>query len=420
MKLSILNARLIDASCDLDGTSNIYIEDDKISSIGTAPSNWSPDESIDATGLIATAGFIDIGTNLGSNKDGLLSETNAAYAGGYTSLAISPSEHNSLDNSAVLQSLLDKAQNLIHLAPIAGITKDLAGKVLTDMGALKIANCVGVSNARFNFADLNIMALALKYAKGMDLKVFFYPEDKDLKDNGVMHQGKVSIKMGLAGIPVSAETISLSRDLILIQEIGVKSHFCGISAAASLDILQHARDLGVDFSADVSMANLVYTHNEINNYDTNFHLEPPLRTSFDREELVKAVNSGKIEVITSGHTPVEIAYKNAPFAETRAGMSNLETAFSMGFSLVLNKEMQLAKLIQAMNANPAKTLGFANRGSLKAGNQADIVLIDANKKWTPKATTWKSYGTNNPLIGKELQAKIKTTLASGKIQHNEL
>lgn len=418
MKFSIENVRAIDKSSDLDVQTNIYIEENKIVALGDAPSNWGSQKKLEGQGLIATPAFIDIGTKIGTDKPKLESESKAAYAGGYTSLGICATSANPLDTPPLVQTLLEKAEQIIQIAPIAGITKNLAGKVLTDMGELKNAGAFGISNMRSPFADLNIMSLALKYAKGMNLKVFFYPEDIELKNQGVVHKGKVAIKMGLDGIPVSAETISLSRELILIQEIGVKSHFSGISAAASLDILQQARDLGVDFSADVAIANLCYTHNKLADYDTNFHLEPPLRTSYDKDELLKAVNMGKIEAISSGHTPVEVAYKNAPFAETKAGMSNLETLFSMGFNLVLQEKLGLNRLIEALTSSPAKILGFKNRGSLKVGKIADISLIDLNKKWTPSLDTWNSYATNNPLIGTQIPAKVVATIASGKLRYS--
>ena len=327
-------------------------------------------------------------------KSTMKTESKAAIAGGVTTACIQPDTEPVVDTAAMAHMIRRNAQQHsgIRIVPIGALTQGLAGDSLTDMAALKEAGCVGVSNARTAISNTLLMRRAMQYAATFDITVFIQSHDPWLTGNGCVHEGELSTRLGLPAIPEAAETVAVARDLALVETTGVRAHFNQLSCARSVDMIREMRTRGLKVTADVAIHNLLLTEFAVDDFNALCHVLPPLRSKLDREGLRRGLLDQTISVICSDHSPCGIDDKLAPFSETAAGISGLETLLPLSLKLVDEGVLELPQAIACLTRNPARVLQV-NGGTLKGGSPADICIFDPNQSWNfrPKknAKRWK-------------------------------
>ncbi|WP_028303668.1 dihydroorotase [Oceanospirillum maris] len=420
MNLTIRGGRLIDPAQQLDEVIDIHIADGRILALGQAPAGFAPERTLHAEGQVVSPGFIDIGAHLRepgpSYKGNLRSETKAALAGGYTSICCRPDTNPCIDSSAVVQQIMDKVKLLgqAKVRPIAAMTKNLEGTHLSNMAGLQHSGCIAVSNMRNAIEDTLILRRCFEYASTFDLRVVFYPEDSWLRGDGCAHEGALATRLGLGGIPAAAEAIGLSRVLHLVEVTGVRVHFSMLSTAQAVEMIARAQAKGLPITADVAMTHLIYTEAEIDGYNSQFFVQPPLRSHADRDALRQGVRDGVLSVITSAHLPHEEAAKMAPFAASEPGMATLETLLSQGLELVKAEVISLPQLVERLTIGPAQAMGLAV-GSLAVGQAADLCIFDTESEWQVNDDSLFTAGENTPLMGAYLKGQVQTTLVDGSV-----
>ncbi len=419
MKIKISNGFVIDPANNIESKQDIYISQGRIAAIGKQPDGFTVDETIDATDCHVIPGIVDLRARLRepglANKGTIKSETRAAAASGITTLCIPPDTTPVIDTISVTELIHQRANEAGYakVVTLAALTAGLKGEQLSEMAMLKKhGNCVGVSNALAPITNNLVMRRAMEYAASCGLTIFLHSEDEGLAGNGCAHEGAISTRLGLAGIPETAETNAISRDLLLVEQTGVRAHFCHISSARALQMIARAQYDGLPVTADVSAHHLHLTEMDIGYFDSNCHVRPPLRTQRDREALVEALATGNVNAICSDHEPHDADAKLAPFAETEAGISALETLLPL--ALRLSDELSLADVIDRITHQPAKILGI-DAGTLSLGEKADICIYNPETNWILKTEDMVSAGRNTPFEGWEFKGKVKYTLLNGKI-----
>ena len=421
MRTRIFGARVIDPASGLDQASDLYLDGGKIVAIDQAPAGFVADKLIDASGLIASPGLVDLSAALRepgySRKGSIASETLAAAAGGVTSLCCPPLTKPVLDTSAVAELILDRAQEAGHakVFPIGALTKGLGGEQLAELVALRDAGCVAFGNGLAPFANNRTLRRALEYAATFDLTVVFHAQDADLADGGLAHEGPTASFLGLAGIPETAETVALARDLLLVEQSGVRAHFSQLTSARGAEMIAAAQARGLPVTADVAMYQLILTDEALQGFSSLYHVQPPLRAAQDRDGLRKALKAGVISAIASHHQPHEADAKLAPFGATEPGISSVELLLPLALTLVQDGLLDLPTLLARLTAGPAKALRLP-AGRLAVGAPADLLLFDAEGQ-TLAGETWYSKGGNSPFIGHCLPGKVRYTLVDGRISY---
>lgn len=419
MPTQILGARLIDPASGRDEITDIYCQDAKIVAIGQAPASFSAAHTIDAQGLVAAPGLVDLSVALRepgySRKGNIASETLAATAGGITSLCCPPQTKPVLDTAAVAELILDRARESGHakVFPIGALTRNLAGEQLAELVALRDAGCVAFGNGLANFTSNRNLGRALEYAATFDLTVVIHSQDSDLSVGGLAHEGPAAAFLGLAGIPETAETIALARNLLLVEQAGVRAHFSQLTTARGAQMIADAQARGLPVTADVAMYQLILTDEALHGFSSLYHVQPPLRSAADREGLRQAVKSGVISVISSHHQPHEADAKQAPFGETEAGISSAEILLPLALTLVEDGLLDLPTLLARLSSGPAAALQLP-AGQLSIGGAADLVLFDPSSS-TLAGERWHSKGRNCPFIGHCLPGSVRYTLVDGRV-----
>lgn len=421
MKLSILGARVIDPSSGLDQTTDLHLHAGKIIAMGSSPADFSPSQTLDAQGLVAAPGLVDLSVALRepgySRKGTIASETRAAAAGGVTSLCCPPRTKPVLDTSAVAELILDRAREAgnCKVFPIGALSKGLEGEQLAELIALRDAGCVAFSNGLDNFRNTRTLCRALEYAATFDLTVIFHSQDHDLAAGGLAHEGPTASFLGLPGIPETAETVALARDLLLVEQSGVRAHFSQLTSARGAALIAQAQARGLKVTADVALYQLILTDEALIDFNSLYHVQPPLRTRADRDGLREAVKSGVISAISSHHQPHERDAKLAPFGATEPGISSVELLLPLAMSLVADGLLDLPTLLARLSAGPAQALRLP-AGKLHVGAAADLVLFDPNRS-TVAGEGWLSKGENCPFMGHSLPANVRYTLVDGHITY---
>lgn len=420
MNLHIKNGRVIDPSSQLDTQQDIFIRDGKIVAISTHLDGFIADQAIDATGLIVCPGLVDLNARLrepGQEHTATIeSETAAAVAGGITSLCVPPDTDPVIDTPAVVELIEDRAKKAgrAMVYTIGALTQKLQGELLTEMAALKTAGCIGVSNGLSPIKNSLILRRAMEYAATLDLTLFINAVDPWLQGNGCIHEGAISARLGLTGIPETAETIAVARDLLLIELTGVRAHFHNISCGKTVKLIKDAQNKGLAVTADVSAHHLHLSEHDIGNYDTLSHVMPPLRSIRDREQLQQGLREGIISAICSHHQPLDNDAKLGPFAETTPGISGLETLLALTMKLVDDEEISLNQAIASLTCQPAEILGI-NAGQLKIGAQANICIFNPNIYNECQPSRFVSAGKNSPFSGWLFNNKVSHTIFNGKL-----
>ncbi|ENA35825.1 MULTISPECIES: dihydroorotase [Pseudomonas] len=418
MTLSIIKARVIDPATRLDQITDIHVSQGNIIALGEAPVSFKAETVIDASGLIAAPGLVDLNVSLrepGHTRKGTIeSETQAAAAGGTTSLCCPPSTKPVLDTTAVTELILDRAQaaGKARVFPVGALTKGLAGEQLAELVTLHSAGCVAFTNGLAPMAGMRTLRRALEYAATFDLKVIFTSQDADLAEGGLAHEGPTASFLGLAGIPETAETVALSQNLLLVEQSGVRAHFSQLTSARGIEMIAEAQARGLPVTADVALYQLFLTDERLEGFSSFYHVQPPLRTERDRQALREAVRSGVVQAIASHHQPHEEDAKLAPFAATEPGISSAELLLPLTLKLVEEGLLDLSTALHRLTSGPASILDLP-AGQLSVGTPADIVLFSLEER-TTVGKPWLSRGRNTPFMDVELPGRVRHTLVAGK------
>ncbi len=420
LRLSICHGRLLDPANGIDCVTDLHLADGRVLAVGATPAEFQPERVIDASGLIVCPGLIDLCARLREpgheHKATIASETRAAAASGITTLCCPPDTHPVIDTPAVAQLVqqLAKRAGKARVLPAGAMTQGLNGHKITEMAALQRAGCPVLSQANQPLHNAQVQRRALEYAATFGLTVFLHPCDPDLCEGGCVHEGRVSTRLGLPGIPEAAETVAIARDLALAEQTGARIHFRGLSTARGVAMLAEARQRGVRASGDVNIHHLFLTEEAVATFDANCHLIPPLRTAADRAALRHAVATGDLSAICSDHQPHDADAKLAPFPETAPGISALETLLPLALRLVELGEVELLPLLARLTSGPADILG-RTLGQLTPGAPADVCVFDPAEVWTPTAATLISRGHHSPFLGLELRGRVIGTLLGGRV-----
>lgn len=419
MRTRILGARVIDPNSGLDQISDLFIEGGLLVAIGDAPTGFVAENTLDATGLVAAPGLVDLNVALRepgySRKGSIATETLAAAAGGVTSLCCPPFTKPVLDTPAVAEMILDRAREAGHtkVFPIGALSKALEGEQLAELVALRDAGCVAFSNGLDCFRNSRTLRRAMEYAATFDLTVIFHSQDHDLAEGGLAHEGARASFLGLPGIPETAETVALARNLLLVEQTGVRAHFSQLTSARGAELIAEAQARGLKVTADVALYQLILTDEALQGFSSLYHVQPPLRTATDRDGLRQAVKNGTIQAISSHHQPHEADAKLAPFGATEPGISSVQLLLPLAMTLVQDGLIDLPTLLQRLTTGPATALRLP-AGILAAGQAADILLFDPQAS-TLAGETWFSKGSNSPFIGHCLPSAVRYTLVDGHI-----
>lgn len=421
MSLHIKGGHLVDPANGVDAPADLFIDARGfVVGVGQAPDGFVAERVLDARGRIVCPGLVDLRARLREPgleyKATIESETRAAVAAGITTLACPPDTHPVIDTPAMAQMIQSRAWRfgLAFIHPLGALTQNLEGKLLSDMEALDEAGCVGVTNALAPVTDTLVMRRAMEYAASFDLTVFLHSQDPWLAGNGCVHEGEVGTRLGLPGIPEAAETVGVARDLALIEQTGVRAHFCGLSSARAVAMIAEARARGLPVSADVTAHHLHLTEHDIGQFNTQCHVLPPLRARRDRDALRAALKSGVISAICSDHQPHEPDAKLAPFAEAEPGISGLETLLPLTLRLVEEGLLTRSEAIALLTHKPADILGV-DAGELGVGATADVCIFDPETRWTLREDNMVSRGHNTPFLGWQLRGRVTHTLVGGKL-----
>lgn len=419
-RIKIKYGRIIDPANQIDEIGSLYIADGKILSIFNKPQGFKADQVIDATNLIVCPGFIDLSARLRepgqTQKATFASETKAAASAGITSLCLPPDTKPIIDTPAIAELIKDKAEkvNYPQIYPIGALTQGLAGKGLSSMFALKSAGCIAVSNANEPLNSLVVLRRAMEYASSHDLTVFYRPDEASLSHNGCAHEGVFATHYGLPSIPEAAESIAVAQCLELAELTGCRVHFSQISCKRSVIKIQQAKKYGLNVTADVAIHQLHLSEQDIEPFNSVYHVLPPLRSETDKKYLQEGLANGSIDAICSDHQPHDLDAKLGAFPETEAGMSSLETLLPLTLKLVENHAISLSHAIESLTSKPAQCLGL-KAGALTVGYNADVCIFNPQKNLEINHQNWLSAGKNTPFWGQSLKGRVTHTLQAGKL-----
>lgn len=436
----IAGCRIIDPASKADIVGNILIAGGKVARISSS-SIEAPEDciEIEARGLIACPGFIDIHCHLREpgfeDKETIASGSRAAAKGGYTTVCCMPNTEPPLDNAALVESIKARsiAEGLVRLVPIGCLTRGRKGKELSEMAEMVAAGVAGFSDDGDSVSNPRLMRHAMEYSRKFDLPIIEHCEDAELAEGGVMNEGLVSIRLGLRGIPNAAEDVVVARDIALAELTGARLHIAHISTAGSVDLVRRAKEKGLRVTAEVTPHHLVLTEDRVmgvsrlmrvgpqglseDAYDTFAKVNPPLRSEADRAALVGGLKDGTIDAIATDHAPHTWMDKACEFGHAAFGISSIETAFGVLLGLVQSRQISLPLLISKLTYGPAQIIESSNSGlgRLSEGSPADIVIFALDKKWKVDPEAIVSKGKNNPYVGMDLQGKVMTTIFDGRV-----
>jgi dihydroorotase len=420
MKLHIQGGTVIDPVAGTEQKADVFVANGRIVSIGDAPGDFQPSKTIDAKGLYVAPGFVDLSARLREpgfeHKATLKSEMAAALAGGVTSLVCPPDTDPVLDEPGLVEMLKFRVQKLdqAHVYPLGALTVGLKGLVITEMVELTEAGCIGFSQADHPIVDTRTLLRALQYATTYGYAVWLRPQDSYMASGGVAASGAVASRLGLSGVPVTAETIALHTIFELVRATGARVHLSHLSSAAGVALVRQAKAEGLAVSCDVTINHVHLIDVDIGYFNSQFRLDPPLRSQRDREAIRAGLADGTIDAICSDHTPLDDDEKLLPFAEAAPGATGLELLLSLTVKWAQEARLPLAKALSRITAAPADVLKL-DAGRMTAGADADLCLFDPNAEWLVDPATLKSQGHNSPFLGYELPARVRATIVAGQL-----
>jgi len=416
--LLIRKGRVIDPNTGRDEVLDILIENGRL--VRIAASLDAPGaEIINAEGMLVLPGLVDTCVHLsepgGGRSGSIASETRAAASAGITHLCAQPNTNPVIDSTAVVRLIRERSfkAGFAKILPLAAMTRQLEGKQLAEMATLMEAGCIGVSNAGTPVQDALVLKRSFEYAATFGIPVMVQPQDAALSAGGCAHEGPVASRLGLPGIPAVAETVELSRALILCEATGVRLHVQQVSCGASTALIRDAKARGLPVTADVSIHHLLLDESALEGFNSDCHIQPPLRSRDDREALLVAVADGTLDAVCSQHIPLGSSSKQAPFPATRAGIAGIETLLPLMLKLVNEGTLTLHRAIELLTSGPARCLG-QQIGHLEIGRNASLCVVDAAAMRTP-IDDWLSAGKNSPWLDIALPGNVRLTVCEGKV-----
>jgi dihydroorotase len=418
----LANARIVDPSRDLDFPGDLLIADGVIREAKRGIHAAGVPEGtqiVDCDGRLVAPGLVDMRAFIGEPgaeyRETLASASEAAAAGGVTTIVCQPDTNPVIDDPAIVDFVLRRARDtaIVHVQPMGALTKGLHGAELAEIGLLKAAGAVAFTDGAKSVTNAQVMRRALTYAGDFDALVVHHTEDPDLIADGVMNEGEFAARLGLFGIPRAGETIMLERDIRLVALSRARYHAASITCAESLSVLRRAKEAGLPVTAAASVNHLTLNEIDIGAYRTFFKMSPPLRAEEDRKALVEALAEGLLDVVMSDHNPQDVETKRLPFAEAAPGAIGLETMLAAALRLVHNGDMKLVTLLKAMSTRPAELLGL-QAGTLRPGAPADVIVADIDAPWVLDPDKLRSKCKNTPFDEARLQGRIMRTIVAGR------
>ena len=414
-KLVLQGGTILDPLSGRSKKGNVVIERNKIKSVGST-GGAKGETKIDCSGLVITHGFCDVHVHFREpgreDKETLQTGSRAALAGGFTRVCVMPNTSPPLDSPESIRFIVEKAEECpVHIHPIGAVTKGQKGQELTEIQGIISEGAVALSDDGLPISDAQVMRLALEYTSMFDKPVINHAEDECLRNNGLMHEGEISTRLGLAGNPSLAEAIMIQRDLELANMIQAKLHVPHVSSAGGAANIRRMKKLNPNITAEVTPHHLFFNDQALLEYNTNFKVAPPIRTEDDRKELIKAVKDGTFDCIATDHAPHTIEEKEATFESAPFGMIGLESCFG-----AVNKvlDMPLKELLKLLTVNPRRVMGF-EEDLFKIGCAAELTILDPDQEWIYKEQNIYSKSRNTPFIGEKLKGKVRYTISKGTI-----
>jgi len=425
MKLLIKSGRVIDPANKIDGIFDVLIDKGKIISVRkNIPVKGC--QVIEAKGKVVAPGFIDMHVHLREpgreDEETISSGAKAAAAGGFCSVVSMANTSPVVDKQEVVKFILRKAceEEIISVYPAGAVTKGLKGAELAEIGELKEAGVVAVSDDGEPIIDSFLMRCALEYSKKFDLPVISHSEDKDLSRGGVMDEGVISTILGLPGIPHQAEEIMIARDIKLAELTGGKLHLAHVSTRGGVELLRQAKKKGLRVSAEATPHHFSLTSEAVKEYDPNTRVNPPLRSYEDVEAIIKGLEDGTIDAIASDHAPHSLEEREVEYSLAPPGIVGIETEVGLTLNVLYHKKkIKLGEIIKKFTTGPAAILGL-REGTLSPGANANITILDLEKKWVVDKNKFFSLSRNTPFHGVSLKGKAVMTIHQGKIVYNQI
>lgn len=413
MNISIKNGRLIDPKNGIDARQDIFIADGRIAAVGQAPAGFVPEREIDADGSVVCPGLIDLSARLPS----LETELACAAANGITTVVCPPDTRPVLDEPSLVERLIQRAEalGLARVLPLGALTKGLQGQTLASMAGLASAGCVAFSQASQPITDLQSLYRAMQYAATYDFAVWLRPQDYQLAKDGVAHDGEMAARLGLAGIPVAAETVAIATLIELAKSTGVRLHLMRLSSAAGVAMVREAKARGVAVSCDVAAHHLHLSEEDIGYFNAQTRFDPPLRSLADRAALRFGLAEGVIQAVCSDHTPMEADGKQVPFGEAEVGARGLELLLPLVLAWAREDGLSLGTALARVTSDAAAVIGRSDLGHLAVGAVADVCVFDAETEWTITPDAFTSVGRNSPLAGRTMSGRIQAVVAGGRL-----
>ncbi len=418
--LVIRGGRVIDPSQEIDTEADVLVLDGKVAEVGKNLEPPDGSEFIDASGLVVAPGLIDVHVHFREpgmeEAETIASGARAAAAGGFTGVCAMPNTDPVTDNQAAVGFVVKQgtAARSARVYPMAAITLEQKGERLSEFGELAAAGAVAVSDDGRPVVSSHIMRTALEYARSFEIPVVDHCEDPELASGGAMHEGLVSNRLGLKGIPAAAEEIMVARDALLAELTGGHVHICHVSTRGSVEIIRQAKKRGANITAEVTPHHFTLTDVACEGYDTNAKINPPLRESEDVASVIEGLKDGTVDLIATDHAPHHYEAKEREFDDAPFGVVGLETALGIGITqLVDTKALNLSALIYRMSTMPARVFRLPG-GSLVPGGAADVVLFDPQRRWEVDPSAFLSQSRNSPFAGRELSGKVVRTLVAGR------
>ena len=422
--VTFINARLIDPASGRDEPGGVLVRDGTNADLGGQLRRNAPEATrvIDCKGHVLCPGLIDMQVFTGEpgqeHRETLKTASQAAAAGGVTTVVVMPDTEPVIDQVALVDYIQRRARDnaLVRVHVMAAMTKGLKGEEMTEIGLLQRAGAIAFTNGKASVANTRIMRNVLLYARDFGALIVHHTEDPHLSEGAVMNSGEVATRLGLPGVDKAAETIVLERDVRLVQLTGGRYHAAQISCADSVAVVKAAKALGLPVTCGVSISHLALNENDIGSYRTYFRLRPPLRAEDDRAAMVRALAAGEIDVIVSSHDPQDVDTKRRPFAEASDGAIDLETLLAAALRLYHNGEVGLLPLLRAMTVHPAKLLGLPS-GRLEKGAPADLILVDLDQPWVVDKAELRSRSKNSPFDESRMQGRVLLTMVAGDLAY---
>ncbi len=414
MNIVIENGRVIDPKNGVDRNTSLYVANGKIAGLGEKPAGFAAEQTLDATGCVVCPGLIDLGARLNSIE----AELAAAVAGGVTSVVVPPDADPPLDEPELADRLVHRGKEIgkARVLPLGALTLGLKGERLAELAGLKKAGCVAFSQANKPVVDTEALLRAMEYAATFGFAVWLQPQDYWLSRNGIAHEGEVASRLGLAGIPVAAETIGIATIVQLVRDTGCRVHLTRLSSAAGVALVGQAITEGLPLSFDIGVHHLLLTENDIGFFNPHARFCPPLRAQSDRQALSTAAASG-LAAVCSDHTPVGADDKLLPFGEAKPGATGLEVLLPLTLKWAEAASIALPQALALITAAPAAVLGLPG-GELGVGAPADICVFDPGAIWQLTPEALKSRGKNSPWLDYMMTGKVTMTLVGGRVVYS--